>query len=99
MKIIYAYKKNIYAALKAAYLHLKLQEDGISRSKEALEKMHHQIKPHYIGLDENLNEVYVANYGRKKEIFNNVIKGLGNMYEEEVEIINLTKEEEQDLFQ
>lgn len=85
MKIIYTYKKNIYAAYEAAYLHLGLDTKLMPKTKNIIK----EIKLYYLGLDEDLNEVYIANVGRKVKIFNNVIMGLSNIYGEEIKIINL----------
>ncbi|SDK41425.1 DUF3189 family protein [Natronincola ferrireducens] len=88
MKIIYTYKKDVYAAYRAAYLHLRLNPSLIPKPINKLKDMNKEVKLYYAGLDEELNEVYIANGGRNITIFNNVIKGVGNIYQEEIKIIN-----------
>ncbi|AKL95605.1 hypothetical protein CACET_c21590 [Clostridium aceticum] len=87
MKIIYVYKKNVYAAYKAAYLHLKLDENSIPH--EGLREINREVKPYYIGLDEDLNEVYIADGGRNLTIYRNVMEGLSSIYGEEIKIIDI----------
>ncbi|ARE87963.1 DUF3189 family protein [Clostridium formicaceticum] len=87
MKIVYVYKKNVYAAYKAAYLHLKLDANALSQ--EVLKKANREVKPYYLGVDEDLNEVYVADGGRNLTIYKNVIEGLASIYGEEIKIIDI----------
>jgi len=84
MRIIYTYKKNRYAAYKAAYLHLGIDINLIGNTKDIKE----DIKPYYLGLDKDLNEVYISNSGRNTNIFNNIILGLSNIYNEDIKTIN-----------
>ncbi|SES65041.1 Protein of unknown function [Natronincola peptidivorans] len=87
MKIVYAYKKNIYAAYRAAYLHLSLNPQLIPKSRRELMRSHENIKPYYLGIDEDLNEIYIASCGRNYTIFQNAMEGIGRIYGEEVQII------------
>lgn len=89
MKIIYAYKGNIYAAYSAAYLRLKLDPALLNGIQNQLEDKHKEIKPYYLGLDEDLNEIYIANYGKNPTIFKNTMEGLGKLYEEEIKVITV----------
>ena len=87
MKIIYAYKRNIYAAYRAAYLRLRLDTTLLRDLQLELMKSHIRIRPLYLGIDEDFNEIYIANYGRKANIFKNSLEGLGKIHEEEVEVV------------
>lgn len=87
MKIIYGYKRNIYAAYSAAYLRLKLDPTLLDGRQTELKEKHKEIKPFYLGLDEEFNEVYIANCGKNPTIFKNTMEGLSKLYDEEIEVI------------
>lgn len=89
MKILYIYKKNMYAALEAAYIHLKLDVFLLNTMEYDLGRKYKQNTLHYIGMDEEYNEVYVINYGRNIKIFKNIINSFGQLYKEEIKIIAL----------
>lgn len=86
MKIIYIYRKWDYAAILAAYLHLKGNPPHKTENY-TLEIM----KPYYIGLDEKGREIYLLKYKAKKEILVNILYGLGDIFNEEIKIIDLCK--------
>lgn len=86
MKIIYVYNKNFYAAIKAAYMHLKL---NIPEDIEHLNKIYNKEGEFfYLGLDENLNEVYLLYSKKNSYILENLLKGLAHMYRDEIKVIN-----------
>lgn len=87
MKIILAYNRNNYAAFQAAYLRLKLDPSLLERIKKIFKANANAIQPYYLGLDKDLNEVYIVNCGKDPIIFKNSIEGLGKIYGEEVEVI------------
>ncbi len=86
MKIIYIFRKNDYAATLAAYLHLKL-----NISLKDSQKSYEIMKLHYLGIDEKNSEVYLLKYNIKKYILMNIIYGLGNIFNEEVRVIDLSR--------
>ena len=86
MKIIYVYKKDPYAAIMAACAHLKLNVDH--KPKLVNNKFKKEGYFFYLGIDEELNEVYLL-YSRKNGyILNNLLIGFGHIYGEKVMIIN-----------
>ena len=86
MKIYYIYKKNTYAAQLAAYLHL-----GINNTTEYKNIQIEKMQFIYCGISKNNEEIYIANCGRNKKIFINLLKGIGKIYGIELKIIDLSK--------
>jgi len=86
MKIIYVYKKNLYAALIAAYTDLKLE---IPQSIEYISDIYNKEGYfYYLGIDEKLNQVYLL-YSRKNSyILENLLNGFAHLYDEEIKVIN-----------
>ncbi|GEM_PF-1471970 len=87
MKIIYIYKKNPYAAITAAYVHLKLNiPENLKNIQNNYSKEGYF---YYLGLDEGLNEVYLLYISKNSYILKNLLNGFANIYDEEVVIIDL----------
>ncbi|KAB3533168.1 DUF3189 family protein [Alkaliphilus serpentinus] len=82
MKYIYIYRKNDYAALLAAYLRLKNKTISTNQIKFGIL---------FLGIDEELNEVYIVKYRRNPQVLINLLKGIGEIYREELKIIDLGK--------
>ncbi|SCX87665.1 hypothetical protein [Alkaliphilus peptidifermentans] len=86
MKYFYSYKKNDYAALLAAYLHLEMDYNQITEKK---------LKPYklyYMGSDRKLDEVYLIKYpSSKKETLMNILNGMGYIFNENSIINDLSK--------
>lgn len=85
MKNIYIYRHNDYAAIRAAYLRLKIPKE-IPRVIPLK-----TMKLYFIGVDENLEEVYLLKYAIKKTILINILMGIGEIFNEEIYIIDLTR--------
>lgn len=86
MKIIYIFRNNDYAAILAAYIHLKMKIP--SKIQQApLKKM----RLYYIGIDEEQKEVYLLKYSMKKHILMNILVGIGDIFNEGVKIIELER--------
>jgi hypothetical protein len=84
MKIIYIFKRNDYAATLAAYLHLKKKMPE-EKTKPKFEKM----QLYFMGVDHNLAEIYLLKYPNKKHILMNILQGIGDIFKEEIKIIDL----------
>jgi len=84
LKIIYTTKKDNYAAVKAAYTHLQLNQE-ISEQDINMEPM----RFYYLGLDRDGNEIYVINYYKDKHIYKNIVEGLARIYEDNVLIVDM----------
>ncbi|KAB3538560.1 DUF3189 family protein [Alkaliphilus pronyensis] len=85
MKYIYVFKKNDYAALLAAYIHLKMDYKHIKT--KAIEPM----KLFFMGIDHKLNEVYIIKSSCKIKILINILNGLATIFNHSIIIINLSK--------
>ncbi len=87
MKIIYVYKKKSYAAIIAAYVHLKLNTSKQSNNiKHKNNKEGHFL---YLGIDQELNEVYLLNSSKPGPILKNLLNGFANLYNEKILVIEL----------
>lgn len=84
MRMIYIYRYNDYAAITAAYLHLKMNTEQI-QVQSKLQPM----KLYYVGIDEELKEIYLLKYTIKKSILMNILQGIGNIFNEDVVIQDL----------
>lgn len=85
MKIIYVFNKNSYAAIKAAYLRLKL---GIPPNFNGIiDSYKEEGRFYYLGVDMELNEVYLLHSNKCNYILKNLLKGFSNLYGEEVFVI------------
>ena len=84
MKIIYTTKKDNYAAVKAAYLHLNLTSE-LNEEDIYIEPM----RFYYLGLDKEDNEIYVVNYYKNKHIYKNIVEGLARLYNQGVLIVDI----------
>lgn len=87
MKIVYIFRNNDYAAILAAYIHLKINIPTRFQQRIPLEKM----KLYYMGVDEEQKEVYLLKYSMKKHILMNILQGIGNIFNEGVRIIELER--------
>lgn len=89
MKKIYIYKKDPYAAIQAAYGHLKLDlPNNLKEIKNIYNKEGHF---YYLGIDEDLNEVYLLYSNKRGAILKNLLNGFAHLYNEDVELIDLEK--------
>lgn len=89
MKIIYLYNKNVYAALKAAYTHLKLKIP--IEIKNIKHKYNEKGHFYYIGMDIELNEIYLLKSRKNNYILKNLLQGFSNLYDEEILIVDSDK--------
>lgn len=80
MKYIYIYKKNDYAALLAAYLHL-----GSKSPTEVIDGIN------FMGIDKNLHEVYLLKYSSNKLVLTNLLKGIGEVFKDDIKVIDISK--------
>ncbi|MCK9267892.1 MAG: DUF3189 family protein [Alkaliphilus sp.] len=88
MKIIYVFNKNSYAAIKAAYLHLKL--DISENFKDIVNIYNEEGNFYYLGIDAELNEIYLL-YSRKYNyILKNLLGGFSDLYNEKTLVIYIT---------
>ena len=85
MKIIYVFNKNFYAAIKAAYLHLKLDISG--DLKDVIDNYNEEGHFYYLGIDIELNEVYLLHSSKCNYILKNLLEGFSNLYGEEILVI------------
>lgn len=85
MKIIYVFNKNSYAAIKAAYVHLKL--DISKNFKDIVNNYNEEGNFYYLGTDIELNEVYLLYSSKCNPILKNLLKSFANLYNEEVLLI------------
>ncbi|HZK58195.1 MAG TPA: DUF3189 family protein [Clostridia bacterium] len=85
MKIIYVFNKNSYAAIKAAYLHLKL--DFPEDFKDIVNCYSEEGSFYYLGIDIELNEIYLLRSSKCNYILKNLLKGFSNLYNKEILII------------
>ncbi|MBM7614568.1 DUF3189 family protein [Alkaliphilus hydrothermalis] len=86
MKIIYIFRNNDYAAILAAYIHLKINIPP-NLEQAPLKKM----KLYYMGVDEEQRQVYLLKYSMKKHILMNILHGVGNIFNEGIRIIELKR--------
>lgn len=84
MKIFYVYQKNYYAAILAAYIHL-----GINNSHPYKNIYIDKMQYKYCGISRSLDEIYIANCGKNKEIFINLLEGWGKINDIELKIFDL----------
>ncbi len=85
MKIIYVFNKNSYAAIKAAYIHLKL--DIPKNFRYIIDNYNEEGNFYYLGIDAELNEVYLLYSSKCNLILKNLLNGFSNLYNEEISII------------
>ncbi len=85
MKIIYVFNKNFYAAVKAAYLHLKL--DFPENLEDTINSYNEEGNFYYLGVDIELNEIYLLHSSKCNYILKNLLRGFSNLYNEEILII------------
>ena len=88
MKIIYVFNKNSHAAIKAAYLHLKLDIPGNFR--EIVSSYNEEGNFYYLGIDTELNEIYLLYSSKYNYILKNLLGGFSDLYNEEVLVIYTT---------
>jgi len=87
MKIIYLYRRNAYAAIMAAYAHLKLNAPkNLDYVRESYRKEGYFF---YLGMDEDFNEVYLLYSERKGLILTNLLHGFAALYHQNIKIIDL----------
>ncbi len=86
MKIYYIYRYNFYAAHLAAYLHLGIKNIPWNKNTSIAE-----MQFEFYGLSPENQEIYVANYGGNKQIFINLLKGIGAIYNIDIKIVDLSK--------
>ena len=89
MKIYYIYRRNLYAAHLAAYLHLGIN-NPVKQKNIKIENMQYL----YCGLGRKGEEIYIANYGRNKRIFINLLEGIAQIYNIRIKIVDLSGFEE-----
>ncbi len=87
MKIIYIYHKNFYAAIKAAYMHLKLQIP--ENLKDIKDKYSREGHFYYLGIDGELNEIYLLYSKKNSYMLRNLLNSFASLYSDEVIIIDL----------
>ena len=85
MKIIYVFNKKFYAAVKAAYLHLEL--DIPKNFRNIINNYNEEGNFYYLGMDTELNEVYLLHSKKCNHILKNLLKGFSNLYNEETLVI------------
>lgn len=85
MKIVYVFNKNFYAAVKAAYLHLKL--DFPASFEDIINSYNEEGNFNYLGVDIESNEIYLLRSSKCNYILKNLLKGFSNLYNEEILII------------
>ena len=88
MKIIYVFNKNSYAAIKAAYLHLKL--DISENFRDVVDSYNEEGNFYYLGIDTELNEVYLLYSSKYNYILKNLLGGFSDLYNEEILVIYTT---------
>ena len=88
MKIIYVFNKNSYAAIEAAYLHLKL--DIPENFKEIVSAYNEEGNFYYLGIDAELNEIYLLYSSKYNHILKNLLGGFSDLYDEETLVIYTT---------
>lgn len=85
MKIIYVVRRNHYAAILAAYIHLGIKNTP-GYENNCIDKMQYK----YLGISKGLEEVYIANCGSRKGIFMNLLEGWRIIDDIELKIVDLT---------
>ncbi len=85
MKVYYIYRYNFYAAHLAAYLHLGIKNIPWNKNTCIAEMQFMRY-----GLGSCNEEIYVANYGRNKKIFVNLLRGIGAIYDTDIKIVDLS---------
>lgn len=88
MKIVYMFNKNPYAAIMAAYVHLKLD---FPKDIKYIKNDYREGYFYYLGIDKELNEVYLLYSSKNRIILKNLLKGFADLYEEEVLVIDSEK--------
>lgn len=88
MKIIYVFNKNSYAAIKAAYLHLKL--DISENFRYVVDSYNEEGNFYYLGIDTELNEIYLLYSSKYNYILKNLLWGFSDLYNEEILVIYTT---------
>lgn len=87
MKIIYLYRKNAYAAIMAAYAHLKLNiPKDLVHMREGYGQEGYFF---YLGMDEDFNEVYLLYSERRGLILTNLLNGFATLYNQHIKIFDL----------
>ncbi len=84
MKIIYVFNKNFYAAIGAAYLHLRLDIP-----KDIMNIYNEEGNFYYLGIDMELNEVYLLYSSKYNYILKNLLEGFSDLYGEKILTIYL----------
>ena len=79
MKIIYVSNKSFYAAVEAAYLHLK------SDIPENITNVYNEEGNfYYLGVDRELNEIYLLYSSKYNYILKNLLEGFSDLYDEKI---------------
>jgi len=89
MKIIYVYNKKPKLVIMAAYAHLKL--DIHENLKYIDIKYRKEGYFCYLGIDEDLNEIYLLYSNKRGPILKNLLNGIAHICNEEVKVIDLEK--------
>lgn len=84
MKIIYVFNKNFYAAVEAAYLHLRLDIP-----KDIMNIYNEEGNFYYLGIDTELNEIYLLYSSKYNYILKNLLEGFSDLYGEKILTIYL----------
>jgi len=85
MKIYYIYRRNLYAAHLAAYLHLGIN-NPVKQKNNRIKEMQYL----YCGLSSKGEEIYIANYGSNKRIFVNILEGVAKIYDVRIKVVDLS---------
>ena len=85
VKIVYIFDKNSYAAAKAAYIHLRLNFS--ENFKSIIDNCIKKNDFYYLGVDAELNEIYLLYSNKCSFILKNLLQGLSDLYNEKILVI------------